>query len=223
MKALALILALLLAVPAFAQDAPIYYQFDADGFMTGQREAQPSPEEPGVFFGPAKNETDVAPPVDKPGFVRWFNGVSWSYVEDHTGETIYYTTDGLPYVLDPTTSKDVYPRYGPIPDGFTATPKPGEFYEWDEAQGTWVENTAAKDAAAAKIAAVRALLDDPDRRTLGDALIVATPQQIENYVQNKIGATDCTTLATCRAALVKVERAIIEILTVMAADKQAAE
>lgn len=218
MKALTLILALLLAVPAFAQDAPIYYQFDADGFMTGQREAQPSPEEPGVFFGPAKNETDVAPPVDKPGFIRRFNGVSWSYVENHTGETIYYTSDGLPYVLDPAASKDIYPHYGPIPKGFTATPKPGEFYEWDEAQGTWVENTAKKDAVADQIGRTTELLADPDRKSLDDALRVATPQQIETYVTNKMA--NCTSIASCRTII---GRALIEILTHLAAERQVAE
>jgi len=220
MRALIFALALI-ASPALAQDAwwegkepPTVYRFDQQGMLVDENgeSASPSPLEPGVWLTPGSSTT-IAPPLPKPGMARKWTGDAWTYVEDHGGETVYSKADGslLTLTNDPKDA-DGY-SYGPIPSGYTPLPKPGEFYEWDAAQGTWVENTLKKDAAAAEIARKSALMQDADRKTLDGALRIATPEQIETYVTNKLNVAGCTTVATCRQVLQRVERALIEILT----------
>lgn len=225
----ALIFALVfLAAPALAQEVwwegqepPTVYQFDKQGILVDEAgaPASPSPLEPGTWLTPG-NATRVAPPLAKPGMARKWTGDAWTYVEDHGGETVYSKADGTPLTLTNNPDDADGYSYGPIPDGYTSLPKPGEFYEWDSAQNTWVENTLKKDAAAEEIARKSSLMQDADRKTLDDALKVATPEQIESYVTNKINAASCTTVATCRAVLQRIERALIEILKREAAQVQ---
>lgn len=131
------------------KNSPIVYFYDREtGELCGAQPARESPLEPGVFLVPAF-ATLTPPPALKKGFARCFRDGAWVYVEDHRSQQLYRTTNGEPCKIDCP---------GPIPDGMTETPKPGEFYVWQD--GQWVEDPVAK--AADEKARAEASLFSPD-------------------------------------------------------------
>lgn len=89
--------------------------------------------------------TGVVPPEPRDGFMRVFDREtqSWSYQENHAGKTVYDKATGMPVMLK--LGKTLYPKFGPIPDGYTDKPKPSPSHEFDEAEGEWVEDADIKD------------------------------------------------------------------------------
>ena len=75
---------------------------------TGRESAQENPKRPGEYLIPA-NSTLTEPPEIREGYARVWNGETWSYAEDHRGQTIWQdheicrTVSGL----------------GPLPEGWT--------------------------------------------------------------------------------------------------------
>lgn len=68
----------------------IIYNYDADGFFTGESEADESPLEPGVYLIPAL-ATATAPPLFDEGMRAIFNGQTW---------------DGLPIPAQPALTQE---------------------------------------------------------------------------------------------------------------------
>ena len=58
------------------------------------------------------HSTDIDPGDEVTGKVAVFANGSWSQEEDHRGEIVYSTTDGLPSTID---------YIGPVHDGYTTT------------------------------------------------------------------------------------------------------
>ena len=80
----------------------IVYQYDANGYFVGQCDDYGD--------GMPHNCTDVKP-VEKQGFIPYYNNGKWEQVENHKGLEGYL--NGQPHTI-----KD----YGPLPEGWSDTP-----------------------------------------------------------------------------------------------------
>lgn len=88
-------------------------------------EADPSPLEPGVFLLPA-HATTLTPPKARKGMAVVFADGKWQQVEDHRGETIFSTADGMPAIQA---------TLGPVAEGYTTTARPSAVHVWQG--GAW--------------------------------------------------------------------------------------
>lgn len=82
------------------------------------------------------HSTDVEPVGVMEGYVAVFNDPGWLQEEDHRGDTVYSTIDGMPYVVD---------YIGKIKDGYTTAAPSGPYQKWDGQK--WVTDTDAQHAA----------------------------------------------------------------------------
>ncbi|MCK6864875.1 tail fiber assembly protein [Enterobacter kobei] len=87
------------------------------------------------------HSTDIDPGDEVTGKVAVFANGSWSQEEDHRGEIVYSTTDGMPSTID---------YIGPVHDGYTATSPLGPYDKWDGEK--WVTDPDAQHAADVKAA-----------------------------------------------------------------------
>ncbi|HCM9556850.1 TPA: tail fiber assembly protein [Enterobacter kobei] len=87
------------------------------------------------------HSTDIDPGDEVTEKVAVFANGSWSQEEDHRGEIVYSTTDGMPSTID---------YIGPVYDGYTATAPSGPYDKWDGEK--WVTDTDAQHAADVKAA-----------------------------------------------------------------------
>ncbi|HEC7275768.1 TPA: tail fiber assembly protein [Salmonella enterica subsp. enterica serovar Isangi] len=83
------------------------------------------------------NSTDIGPGDEVDGKIAVFNNGVWSQEEDHRGEIVYSTTDGMPSTID---------YIGPVHDGYTTTTPSGPYDKWDGEK--WVTDTEAQHSAA---------------------------------------------------------------------------
>lgn len=82
------------------------------------------------------SSTDIEPSEQKEGFTLVFDGESWLEMEDHRGEVVYSTENGMESKVD---------HIGPLKDGFTIKPPSSDFDKWDG--DDWVaDNDARKQA-----------------------------------------------------------------------------
>ena len=91
--------------------APILYLYDAEGWLTGQREAQEHPAAPGEYLTDVLGGTLLPPPESVPALhAPRFDAVlmEWSLQEDHFGREGWL--DGQPHTIA---------AHGPPPDGWT--------------------------------------------------------------------------------------------------------
>lgn len=82
------------------------------------------------------HSTDIDPGDEVDGKIAVFNNGVWSQEEDHRGEIVYSTTDGMPSTID---------YIGPVHDGYTTTTPSGPYDKWDGEK--WVTDTDAQHAA----------------------------------------------------------------------------
>lgn len=82
------------------------------------------------------HSTDIDPGDEVIGKVAVFTNGSWSQEEDHRGEIVYSTTDGMPSTID---------YIGTVHDGYTTTAPTGSYDKWDGEK--WVTDTDAQHAA----------------------------------------------------------------------------
>lgn len=130
----------------------ILYSYDKDGVLVGPVAAKLSPAKPknedGTFnyIRPA-NSTDVAPPSVAAGYAAVFDAKTkvWSTVEDHRGQIIYKKTDG-------TGAKVT--SLGPIPDGYTASPRPDALHVYEDGSGWILDLKTARESGASRIDAL---------------------------------------------------------------------
>lgn len=87
------------------------------------------------------HSTNIDPGDELTGKVAIFANGSWSQEEDHRGEIVYSTTDGMPSTID---------YIGPVYDGYTAIAPSGPYDKWDGEK--WVTDTDAQHAADVKAA-----------------------------------------------------------------------
>lgn len=145
------------------------YKFHPEYFYyTGEKEARLDPIERKPILPGKKHSsmTTVEPPAIKVGFARVFDreADTWSYVEDPLGysigkvgkEPVYSKVDGSPVHL--SLGKKIYPKLGPLPEGYTLKECPTQDHEWDEASDAWVLNEtkkAEREAEEARVAELR--------------------------------------------------------------------
>lgn len=84
--------------------------------------------------------TVIAPPDAAEGMVAVFSDKRWQLVPDHRGETITNTS---------TLEVKPMAELGPVPDGWTLSPRP-DFGEWDASTEAWSINATARDQALAE-------------------------------------------------------------------------
>lgn len=82
------------------------------------------------------HSTDIDPGDEVIGKVAVFTNGSWSQEEDHRGEIVYSTTDGMPSTID---------YIGTVHDGYTTTAPSGPYDKWDGEK--WVTDTDAQHSA----------------------------------------------------------------------------
>lgn len=104
----------------------ILYSYDMSGLYVGPVAAALSPARPFIagepnYLRPARS-TEQAPPDCEQGFVPVFDGESWQTVEDHRGQAIHNTANGVARTVT---------EIGPFPEGWTTQPRPDERYVWD--------------------------------------------------------------------------------------------
>lgn len=92
----------------------IVYLYDDSGEYIGESIAMIDPEETklkgcDVWMMPP-NSTSYAPPVQKEGYARVWNGSDWEYAEDHRKQTGW--VDGKPVTID---------ALGPLPAGWSSS------------------------------------------------------------------------------------------------------
>lgn len=80
--------------------------------------------------------TDIDPGVDVAGKVSVFESGKWILKEDHRGEVVYSTTDGMPCVVD---------FIGIIDEGYTSTAPFTQYDKWDGEK--WVTDVTAEHEA----------------------------------------------------------------------------
>jgi len=167
-----------------------------------------------VFPPHHRSKTYVAPPAAQAGMKPIWdkNTQSWNEVEDHSGETVYTKDGGSPVVLK--LGKRVYEQYGPIPDRFTDKPRPSEYHSWDDQANDWIEDTAAKDAAAA--AALREANLKTDALELRTILKDGSPGEIAAYVRGKIDADAVGSIASAKDCLKRIETSIVILFKFLA-------
>lgn len=170
-----ILFALVLLVPSLAlADTLTVYTFNEAGEFKGAYNAPASPKEKGVYQEPGLS-TRIAPPeLDEHEQAVW-DGSRWSVVPDFRWSKVYSKQDGSPVEIE---------ELGVIPEGYTPTPKPGEFHEWDSDKNTWEENQAAKDEAAAEIARKSEIRQDEATANLREKIEGASLDQIRTYVSN---------------------------------------
>jgi len=103
----------------------ILYSYDISGLYAGPAAAALSPARPFVdgepnYLRPSRT-TEQAPPECEPGFAAVFDGESWQVLEDHRGQTIHDTGSGAARAVT---------AVGPIPEGWTAQPRPDARHVW---------------------------------------------------------------------------------------------
>lgn len=82
------------------------------------------------------HSTDIDPGDEVTEKVAVFVNGSWRQEEDHRGEIVYSTTDGMPSTID---------YIGPVHDGYSTTAPSGPYDKWDGEK--WVTDTDAQHAA----------------------------------------------------------------------------
>lgn len=82
------------------------------------------------------HSTDIDPGDEVAGEVAVFTNGAWSQEENHRGEIVYSTTDGMPTTID---------YIGPVHDGYTTIAPSGSYDKWDGEK--WVMDTDAQHAA----------------------------------------------------------------------------
>ncbi|GJL43867.1 TPA: tail fiber assembly protein [Enterobacter chengduensis] len=87
------------------------------------------------------HSTDIDPGDEVAGKVAVYKNVTWSQEEDHRGEIVYSTTDGMKSTID---------YIGSVHDGYTTTEPSGPYDKWDGEK--WVTDTDAQHAADVKAA-----------------------------------------------------------------------
>ena len=87
------------------------YQYDASGYYAGEVDD---------YGGPLPNNATRTAPQTQDGYVPRWTGATWEQVENHKGEEGY--RDGKPCTIN---------EYGPLPDGWSATPPPPAQEEQD--------------------------------------------------------------------------------------------
>ena len=113
------------------------YNFDAEsGEFTGATD-----EYLAQGVGVPANACSSAPPATDAGFVAVYRDGSWQAVDDHRGEKVYSTADGMGLLI--TTP-------GEWPAGTTTLAPATEFDQWDGEK--WVTDTDAQRAAAIQAA-----------------------------------------------------------------------
>lgn len=80
--------------------------------------------------------TDIDPGVDVAGKVSVFESGKWILKEDHRGEVVYSTADGMPCVVD---------FIGIIDEGYTSTAPLTQYDKWDGEK--WVTDIDSQHAA----------------------------------------------------------------------------
>lgn len=101
------------------------------------------------------HSTDIDPGDEVDGKIAVFNNGVWSQEEDHRGEIVYSTTDGMPSTID---------YIGPVHDGYTTTAPSGPYDKWDGEK--WVTDTEAQHSAAVDAA-------EAQRQSLIDAAMAS--------------------------------------------------
>ncbi|BAQ18292.1 hypothetical protein [Methyloceanibacter caenitepidi] len=88
--------------------------------------------------------TGVPAPEPQKGYMRVFDRAaqSWRYEENHHKHTVYDKETGVAVVLK--IGKTSYPKYGPIPEGYTAKKPPSRHVKFDRRVGDWVEDETLK-------------------------------------------------------------------------------
>lgn len=87
------------------------------------------------------HSTDIYPGDDEAGYVSVFTDSGWNKEEDHRGDTVYSTTDGIASTVD---------YIGPVRDGYTTIAPSGPYDKWDGEK--WVTDTNAQHAADVEVA-----------------------------------------------------------------------
>lgn len=87
------------------------------------------------------HSTDIDPGDEVAGQVAIFKNGAWSQEENHRGEIVYSTTDGMPSTID---------YIGPVQAGHTTTAPSGPYDKWDGEK--WVTDTEAQQAADVEVA-----------------------------------------------------------------------
>ncbi|MEM8575517.1 MAG: hypothetical protein AAGF48_12880 [Pseudomonadota bacterium] len=207
-------------LPVFdVKEATVAYRWHKDSKLFVGPEKVPTGAQGEMLI--AKRTTLVKPPsVDEGKWPQWNDKTeAWDVVDLHVGKTVYSKDTKAPMQVEFRKHGNV------IPEGFTdvAPPDACEFCEWDKTKKAWAENTVKKDAAADVINRITALRTDPGTKPLRDKLRNATPEQIATYVKGQVKADEVKTNAEAIAAIKKLERAVIEMFTIMAADRQTNE
>ncbi len=83
------------------------------------------------------HSTDIDPGDEVAGKVAVYKNGDWSQEEDHRGEIVYSTTDGMKSTID---------YIGSVHDGYTTTEPSGPYDKWDGEK--WVTDTEAQHSAA---------------------------------------------------------------------------
>lgn len=131
MRFLAFIVAVLLTVSAHAVTA---WRYDPDTKVLVDPAGEPIPTGKEGELLPGANTTQVEPPKDQAGMARRWTGTEWEYVEDHRGK-VYSKIDGSEWDMK---------QLGPVPDSYTASPRPAPEYVWNASQSQWVEDADLK-------------------------------------------------------------------------------
>lgn len=101
--------------------------------------AQPSPANPDEYIIPACATAEV-PPEPIENFAIVFNGIKWTYKQDHRGEVWYnFNTKSLETI----NFIGVLPEYYYAPDSKIANPPEGDYWEYDKKKDEWVGNATA--------------------------------------------------------------------------------
>ncbi len=87
------------------------------------------------------NSTDMDPGDEVAGKVAVYKNGAWSQEEEHRGEIVYSTTDGMQSTID---------YIGPVHDGYTTILPSGPYDKWDGVK--WVTDADAQHAADVKAA-----------------------------------------------------------------------
>ncbi|EES1794229.1 tail fiber assembly protein [Escherichia coli] len=123
------------------------------------------------------HSTDIDPGDEVDGKIAVFNNGVWSQEEDHRGEIVYSTTDGMPSTID---------YIGPVHDGYTTTTLSSPYDKWDGEK--WVTDTEAQHSAAVDAA-------EAQRQSLIDTAMASISLiQLKLQAGRKLTQTETTRL-----------------------------